>query len=288
VPFAAGYAKRHGFSPVQEPAVPKLDTAACAGLMDALTALSAAAAAAIHDAADNGAVRSKVDDSPVTAADEAAEAVICEGLARLAPAVPVISEESAAREKPAAPSGEAASYFLVDPLDGTREFIAGRNEYTINIALISAGAPILGIITAPALGLAWRGIVGRGADRIEVAGNNISRPSVIHTRPRPMSGLVIMLSRSHLEARTRAYIDGFPQAKLVQCGSSVKFCHLAEGAADLYPRLAPTHDWDIAAGHAILEAAGGHVAAPDGTPLVYGTRELLIPAFLAFGDPLTA
>jgi 3'(2'), 5'-bisphosphate nucleotidase len=266
--------------------VPKLDTAACAGLIDALTALSAAAAAAIRNAADNGAVRSKADGSPVTAADEAAEAVICEGLARLAPNVPVISEEKAAREKPVAPSGEGASYFLVDPLDGTREFIAGRNEYTINIAVVSDGLPILGIITAPALGLTWRGVVGRGADRIALDGEN--SPTAIHTRPRPWGELVIMLSRSHLEARTRAYLDGFPEAKLLQCGSSVKFCRLAEGAADLYPRLAPTHDWDIAAGHAILAAAGGHVAAPDGAPLVYGTRELLIPAFVASGDPLTA
>ena len=97
-----------------------------------------------------------------------------------------------------------------------------------------------------------------------------------------------MVSRSHLEARTRAYLDGFPQAKLVQCGSSIKFCRLAEGSADLYPRLAPTRDWDIAAGHAILKAAGGDVAAPDGSPLVYGSRDLLIPAFVASGDPITA
>jgi len=264
--------------------VPKLDTAACAGLIDALTALSASAAVAIRDAAGHGGVQSKADGSPVTAADEAAEAVIGEGLKRLAPGVPVISEEQAAREisKPI----EGGSYFLVDPLDGTREFIAGRDEYTINIAIVTDGLPIFGIITAPALGLAWRGIVGRGADRIELAGEKLSPPNAIHTRPRPWSELVIMLSRSHLEARTRAYLDGFPQAKFIQCGSSVKFCRLAEGAADLYPRLAPTHDWDIAAGHALLKAAGGEVAAPDGTPLVYGTRELLIPAFVASGDPL--
>src|ERR1700675_89297 len=113
-------------------------------------------------------------------------------------------------------------------------------------------------------------------------------PAPIHTRARPQSKAVIMVSRSHLEARTKSYVDGLPGAKLVQSGSSVKFCRLAEGSADLYPRLAPTHDWDIAAGHAILKAAGGSVTAPDGAPLVYGTSALLIPAFLAWGDPASA
>ena len=268
--------------------MPTLDTAACAGLMDALTALSASAANAIGEAAANGQVRQKADGSPVTAADEAAEAVICEGLARVAPAVPIISEEQAAGARPQPPTCAGASYFLVDPLDGTREFVAGRDEYTINIALVSGGAPILGIITAPARGLTWRGIVGRGAERIALADGKSSPPSLIHTRPRAEREIVIMVSRSHLEARTRAYVEGFPQAKLVQCGSSVKFCRLAEGSADLYPRLAPTRDWDIAAGHAILKAAGGHVTAPDGSPLIYGSADLSIPAFVASGDPITA
>jgi 3'(2'), 5'-bisphosphate nucleotidase len=265
--------------------VPTLDIATCAKLMDELTAVSVRAAQAIRDWSGKGGVRSKADGSPVTAADEAAEAVICDALKRLAPSVPIISEEQAEREKPQTPISESSCYFLVDPLDGTREFIAGRNEYTINIALMSAGAPILGIITAPAIGSMWRGIVGRGAERLALAGG--AGPSAIHTRPRPEDELVAMVSRSHLEARTRAFLDGFPQAKLVQCGSSIKFCRLAEGSADLYPRLAPTRDWDIAAGHAILKAAGGQVAAPDGAPLVYGTSNLLIPAFIAWGDPVT-
>jgi 3'(2'), 5'-bisphosphate nucleotidase len=268
--------------------VPTLDIADCAGLMDALTAISVSAMQAIRNAGA-GEVHHKVDGSPVTTADEAAEAVIRDCLNRLAPSMPIISEEHASRVKPERLSSAAGSYFLVDPLDGTREFIAGRDEYTINIAVISDGAPALGIITAPALDLAWRGIVGRGAERIELAGHKTSRPSAIHTRAAPdANDLVILLSRSHLDTRTRAYIEGFASAKLVQCGSSIKFCRLAEGSADLYPRLAPTHDWDIAAGHAILKAAGGHVAAPDGAPLVYGTSELLIPAFLAAANPLTA
>jgi 3'(2'), 5'-bisphosphate nucleotidase len=264
--------------------VPTLDAAACADLMDEITKITAHAAETILDFAKTPDVQRKADGSPVTSADLAAEAIVCEGLQRLAPDVPVISEEQAARDKPAAIRG--GSYFLVDPLDGTREFIAGRDEYTINIALMTDGAPMLGIICAPALGLFWRGVVGRGADRILAA--DTGAPTPIHTRRRPQSEAVVMVSRSHLEARTKSYVDGLPGAKLVQSGSSIKFCRLAEGFADVYPRLAPTHDWDIAAGHAILKAAGGSVTAPDGAPPVYGSNELLIPAFLAWGDPASA
>jgi 3'(2'), 5'-bisphosphate nucleotidase len=265
--------------------VPILDAAACAALMDELTKIAAQAAETILNFAIKAAdVRTKADNSPVTAADEAAEAAIRDGLARLAPEVPIISEEQAAREKPEAVKG--GSYFLVDPLDGTREFIAGRDEYTVNIAIVTDGTPMLGIVCAPTLGAYWRGIVGRGADRI--AGVDTGPPTRIRTRARPKSEAVIMVSRSHLEARTRTYLDSFAGAKIVQCGSSVKFSRIAEGSADLYPRLAPTHDWDVAAGHAIVTAAGGRVAAPDGSPLVYGTADLLIPAFIASGDPITA
>jgi 3'(2'), 5'-bisphosphate nucleotidase len=260
--------------------VPALDTTACAALMDELTRIAARAAATILDLAIKQGVRTKTDGSPVTAADEAAEAVICEGLQRLAPGVPVISEEQASREHPKAIV--CGSYFLVDPLDGTQEFIAGRNEYTVNIALMTDGAPSLGIICAPALGDFWRGIVDRGADRIVGAATN--QPSLIHARTTPKSEAVVMVSRSHLDARTKAYVDGLPAAKLVPCGSSIKFCRIAEGTADHYPRLAPTRDWDVAAGHAILKAAGGSVTTPDGGPIVYGTNDLLIPAFIAAGE----
>src|SRR5580704_17861057 len=253
--------------------------------MDALTGITVHAAEAILGFATATGLRSKADGSPVTAADEAAEAIICHGLKRLAPAVPIISEEQAAREKPKPIA--AGSYFLVDPLDGTREFIAGRGEYTIDIALMAGGAPLFGIICAPALGDLWRGIVGRGAERISFA-SPTEAPTPIRTRRRPQSEAVVMISRSHLEARTKSYVDGLPGAKLLQSGSSIKFCRLAEGFADVYPRLAPTHDWDIAAGHAILKAAGGSVTAPDGTPLVYGSHDLLIPAFVAWGDPGSA
>jgi 3'(2'), 5'-bisphosphate nucleotidase len=265
--------------------VPTLAAAACAELMDDLTGIAAQAAQAILGFATDAGLRRKADGSPVTAADEAAEVIIRDGLKRLAAAVPIISEEHAAREKPKPITG--GSYFLVDPLDGTREFIAGRGEYTVNIALMTDGAPVLGIICAPALGDLWRGIVGRNAERISLAQRS-EAPTPVHTRRRPKGEAVVMVSRSHLEARTKSYVDGLPGAKLVQSGSSIKFCRLAEGSADLYPRLAPTHDWDIAAGHAILKAAGGSVTAPDGAPLVYGTNDLLIPAFLAWGDPARA
>jgi 3'(2'), 5'-bisphosphate nucleotidase len=262
--------------------VPSLDAAVCDDLMDEITKITAHAAETILEFANTLDVRSKADGSPVTSADLAAEAIIRERLQRLAPDVPVISEEQGAREKPQAFRG--GSYFLVDPLDGTQEFIAGRDEYTVNIALITEGAPLLGVICAPAIAGFWRGIVGRRADRFSGL-RWTGGPVWIHTRPRPKSEAVIMVSRSHLDARTKSYVDALPGAKLVQSGSSIKFCRLAEGAADLYPRLAPTHDWDIAAGHAIVTAAGGSVTAPDGTPLRYGTSDLLIPAFLAWGDP---
>jgi 3'(2'), 5'-bisphosphate nucleotidase len=264
--------------------VPTLDIAACSELIEALTALSLQAAGAIRTADLSGGPRNKADGSPVTAADEAAEAVIIEGLASLAPGIPVVSEESAADANPVQRLGANDSYFLVDPLDGTREFIAGRDEYTVNLAVITAGVPILGIIAAPALGLVWRGLIGRGAERRAILDTK-SAPDTIHVRQRPARGPVIMLSRSHLEARTRAYVERFPEATLVRCGSSIKFCRLAEGAADFYPRLAPTHDWDVAAGHAILAAAGGRITAPDDNPLAYGSKEALIPAFLAVADP---
>jgi 3'(2'), 5'-bisphosphate nucleotidase len=264
--------------------VPTLDAAACAQMLDALTEIAARASEAILQVAggtEDAKVRNKDDGSPVTAADEAAEAIIRDGLKRLAPAVPIVSEEQAAHDRPQ--TGPTGSYFLVDPLDGTREFISGSDEYTVNIAVVTNGVPILGIVTAPAAGMAWRGVVGRGADCLSMgAGKIAAKP--IHARPRPQHEFKIVVSRSHLDERTSAYIAKFPHATLLQCGSSVKFCRVAEGAADLYARLAPTHDWDIAAGHAILAAAGGKVGAADGSPLAYGTKQLLIPAFLAWGD----
>jgi 3'(2'), 5'-bisphosphate nucleotidase len=261
----------------------KQNAAAHTGLMEALTAIGVHAALVIREEARKGGVQRKADGSPVTHADLAAEAAIRDRLIRLAPELPIISEEQETPPQPLPPDTE---YFLVDPLDGTREFIAGRDEYAVNIALMAGGVPVLGVIAAPALGLIWRGIVGRSAERVAFAPDGTcSPPQPIHTRPRPQGEVVVLVSRSHLEPRTRAFLDGVPKARAIPCGSAVKFCRVAEGSADLYPRLAPTRDWDVAAGQALVEAAGGQLRTPDGAPLVYGTPDLRIPGFIARADP---
>jgi 3'(2'), 5'-bisphosphate nucleotidase len=260
--------------------VPEMHAAACADLLPALTEIAVRAARAIRERIGQVGAKRKADGSPVTSADIAAQAAICEGLSHVAPALPVVAEEQAERPRPA-----GGSYFLVDPLDGTREFIAGRDEYTVNVALVTNGAPVLGVIAAPALLLIWRGVVGRAAERLAFAADGKILPATaIHTRKRPLQGPVVLVSRSHLDARTQAYLDGLPQPRTIACGSSVKFCRIAEGSADLYPRLGPTHDWDVAAGHAIVEAAGGQVRSPDGARLRYGSEDLLIPGFVAAGE----
>ena len=255
------------------------DTAACAALMQHLTAIVARAAEAIQQCGASS-LRRKADGSPVTAADEAAEAVILQGLERLTPDIPIVSEERWARDPTSAVS-TSLTYFLVDPLDGTREFIAGRDEFTVNIALMEAGAPLVGIVAAPAADLTWRGIVGSGAERTTLAGKGA--PTTIRTRRRPAQP-VVMISRSHLDADTKAYLASVAGGSAVRCGSSIKFCRVADGSADFYPRLAPTHDWDVAAGHAIVVAAGGDVKTASGSALTYGTPRRLIPDFIARGD----
>jgi 3'(2'), 5'-bisphosphate nucleotidase len=262
----------------KEPAVAVFDTSACEALIEGMTAIAARAAAAIRQRGATS-LHHKADGSPVTTADQAAEAVILQDLKRLAPGIPIVSEERSGQTHAGT---RDATYFLVDPLDGTREFIAGRDEFTVNIALINLATPLMGIIAAPAADLAWRGIVGRGAERVRLADQ--SGRTAIRTRPRSAHP-VIMISRSHLDADTKAYLAGVAQASAETSGSSIKFCRIAEGTADLYPRLAPTHDWDVAAGHALVLAAGGNVRAADGSPLVYGTPKRLIPDFIARGDP---
>ncbi len=259
---------------------------AAAGGLDTLTDIvSRAAAAVVAIDRSNVKWRTKADLSPVSTADEAANAVIVQGLSRLLPGVPIVSEEEHAR-----PSGLEAGFVLVDPLDGTREFLAGRDEFTVNVALIRAGRPVVGIIAAPALGLVWRGIVGRGAERLRLAAgaapHRASERSAIHTRRRPAEGFVASLSRSHFDARTDAFLRRLPIVARTPCGSSLKLARIAEGGADLYARLAQTCEWDVAAGHAVLAAAGGIVTTPDGAELVYGrTRDFHVPGFIAWGDP---
>lgn len=258
-------------------------------LLDELTSLVSQAAAAILAARRHGLkARAKADQSPVTAADEAAEAVLLAGLARLMPGTPVISEEAADR---ASPSGLDGGFVLVDPLDGTRELLAGRDEFTVNVAIVRDGSPVLGIVAAPALGLIWRGAANAGAERMRLPpGAAVSAATdrvAIRTRAQPPGGLTAAVSRSHLDGQTQALLARLPVAERLECGSAIKFARLAEGAADVYPRLSTTCEWDVAAGHALLAAAGGTVTRPDGTPLLYGrmAERFRVPAFIAWGDP---
>jgi 3'(2'), 5'-bisphosphate nucleotidase len=262
-----------------------------ASLMDDLTALVSQAAAEIQRIAPATTQRLKADRTPVSDADEAAEAVLLDGLARLMPGVPVVSEEACARG--AAPR-LGTRFFLVDPLDGTREFLAGLDEYTVNVALIVDGVPELGIVAAPAQGRVWRGATGRGGERLDLAPGAAAAAArnalPLRPRQRPAHGLVAAVSRSHPDPRTAAFVAALPDAQQLMCGSSLKFCRLAEGLADVYPRLAPICEWDIAAGHALLAASGGTTTAPDGTALPYGrsAEGFRVPGFVAWADPTAA
>jgi 3'(2'), 5'-bisphosphate nucleotidase len=267
-------------------------TAADDRLLDELTTVVSAAGAAIL-AARSGSLdtRTKPDLTPVTAADHAAEAVILDALARLLPGMCIVSEEAAGR---APPQRIPDSFVLVDPLDGTREFIAGRDEFTINLAIVADGRPRLGIVAAPAHGLLWRGLEGRGAERLRLSpgapASAAQARSPIRTRPSPRSGLIAAISRSHLDPQTQAYLARLPISDRRACGSAVKFCQVAEGSADVYARFSPTCEWDVAAGHAVLAAAGGVVNTPDGAPVSYGrmAENFGVPAFIAWGDPSAA
>nr|WP_244459935.1 3'(2'),5'-bisphosphate nucleotidase CysQ [Roseomonas fluvialis] len=208
-------------------------------------------------------VAAKDDGSPLTQADVAAHDAILAGLAAACPDLPVVSEEDAVRAD-AAPDGP---FILVDPLDGTREFISGNGEFTVNIALIDDGVPVAGVVHAPALGRLWLGALGAGATASGPDGAPM-RPIAVR-RPDP-SGLVAVASRSHRDAQTEAFLGGLPVAGLRSVGSSLKFCLVAEGEADVYPRFGPTMEWDTAAGQAVLEAAGGRVVCPDGAAFRYG------------------
>jgi 3'(2'), 5'-bisphosphate nucleotidase len=265
---------------------PVIDQPGATALLEPLTDLVAHACAAILDLAQHKiTAQDKLDGSPVTQADLAADAIIVDGLQRLRPDIPVVSEERVDHATGPYPT----SFFIVDPLDGTREFIAGHNDYTVNVALISGGRPLLGVIGAPALGLIWRGVVGAGAERLGSsidASERLASRTPVRTRPLPADAWIAAVSRSHLDSRTDAFITQRGGAQRLTIGSALKFCRVAEGTADIYPRLSAISEWDIAAGHAIVEAAGGRVVDSRGGPLSFGQRRghFAVPEFIAWGD----
>lgn len=218
-------------------------------------------------------VEHKQDLSPVTEADRAAELIILAALAKAAPGVPVIAEEEVAAGR-IPEFGDL--YFLVDPLDGTKEFVRGGDDYTVNIGLISNGTPLLGAVFTPARARLHAGIVGQGAWLEDSDGR---RP--IRTREKGDS-IIAVASKSHFNQPTADYLaEAVGECDYVGIGSSLKFCIVAEGRADIYPRLSPTSEWDTAAGHAVLLAAGGSVDGPDGNPLGYGKRAFINRGFVA-------
>ena len=221
-------------------------------------------------------VRGKDDASPVTEADERAEAVILRELTALTPDIPVVAEESVA-------AGQVPEvgdrFWLVDPLDGTKEFISRNGEFTVNIALIEHGEPVLGVVLAPALGRLFGGVVGAGA----FVEDGQSRRAIAVRTP-PEQGVTVVASRSHGDPEAlKEFLGGMEVAEVRNAGSSLKLCLVAAGEADLYPRLGRTMEWDIAAGHAVLAAAGGSVHDTQGHPLHYGKPDFANPHFVARG-----
>jgi 3'(2'), 5'-bisphosphate nucleotidase len=221
-------------------------------------------------------VKGKADASPVTAADERAEALITPALAALTPGIPIVAEEAVAGG--ALPDVSGGRFWLVDPLDGTKEFISRNGEFTVNIALVEQGVPVLGVVLAPALGRLYTGARGLGAWVEDEHGRR-----AIQCRTVPEAGLAVVASRSHGDAAALdAFLAGRKVAQLVSAGSSLKLCLVAAGQADLYPRLGRTMEWDIAAGDAVLRAAGGLVRCVSShEPLRYGKPGLDNPHFYA-------
>jgi 3'(2'), 5'-bisphosphate nucleotidase len=255
-----------------------------ARILNGMIAAAAEAGTKIREMSAMGVVaRAKSDASPVTDADEAAEAIIEKHLKELLPDVPMIGEEAVAAGVSPKPG---SSFFLVDPIDGTRDYISKRDGYTVNIALLIDNTPALGVIYAPAMSMLYAG----GADGAYrwplVPGSNFEEVKAEQIRVRtPPKDRVACASFSHLDNDTVAWLKERNISETVKVGSSIKLCRVAEGKADVYPRLAPVSEWDIAAGHAILMAAGGSVRTPDGSPIQYGKKkgDYLVPKFIAWG-----
>jgi 3'(2'), 5'-bisphosphate nucleotidase len=224
-------------------------------------------------------VEAKADNSPLTAADMASHHAIVAGLEALTPAIPVLSEESASL--PFTERSGWRTYWLVDPLDGTREFVKRNGEFTVNIALIDAGVPVIGVVHVPVSGVTYSACQGRGAFKQEPGGE----PRAIRVRKLGDGPLMVVGSRSHRGDSLNRFLEKLGTHEMVGMGSSLKLCLVAEGAADIYPRLGPTSEWDTAAAQCVVEQAGGVVTDTDMRPLRYNTKDsLLNPYFLVFGD----
>lgn len=232
---------------------------------------------------DQALVSHKDDGSPLTKADLLAHQIIARGLAALIPDIPLVSEEDEASLCHRLPTGQ---FWLIDPLDGTKEFLARNDEFTVNIALIQDGAAIFGVVLAPALGQTYWGSAGTGAFR--AANQHVEAIRVMPAQERSPQAVRVVASKSHMNAETVAFIHRLGPHELIQAGSSLKFCRVAEGRADVYPRLGPTCEWDTAAAQAVLEAAGGCVLGLDGAALRYGKSQLLNPHFVAASAPFPA
>ncbi|MDE2342248.1 MAG: 3'(2'),5'-bisphosphate nucleotidase CysQ [Betaproteobacteria bacterium] len=229
---------------------------------------------AVYEAPEDPQVVRKADDTPLTQADLSAHRVIARGLQALTPSIPVVSEED---EQSLVFRKSQGQFWLVDPLDGTKEFLARNGEFTVNIALVVEGEALWGVVVAPELGATYWG--GRGLGAFVDRGQG---PVALAGVSSPGSGPVrVVASKSHLNQETARFIEALGPHALVQAGSSLKFCRLAEGQADLYPRLSPTSEWDTAAAQAVLEGAGGRVLTREGAPLRYGKAELINPSFVA-------
>lgn len=213
-------------------------------------------------------VRAKSDASPVTEADEAADRLISEGLAEAYPQMALVTEEQSDSH-----AQDVRTFLIVDPLDGTKEFISRNGEFTVNIALIEAGRPIAGVVYAPALRRIFWGEQAVGAAQGHLAVDDTVAWTPIAIRHCPAEGATVVASRSHRDAATDEYLKGVKVKSLCSAGSSLKFCLVASGEADLYPRFGRTMEWDTAAGHAVVAAAGGKVMTVDGQPLAYGKRQ---------------
>ena len=256
---------------------------AYASLLEPVVKLTLKAGAVIMDVYNRGfEVRAKDDTSPVTDADERGERVILAGLSTLAPDIPVVAEEKAAAGD--IPDVGDGPFWLVDPLDGTKEFVNRRGEFTVNIGLIENREPVLGAVYAPAKDVLYFGSRESGAALRRLEAGAWSEDIAISVRRADPERPTIVASKSHRNPATEAYLAQYPGADTAAAGSSLKFCLVASGQADLYPRLGPTMEWDTAAGDAVLRAAGGDVLAPGGRPLLYCKPEFRNGFFVARGD----